>query len=211
MKSINLIDLETKRKEHLKKFGIDDETIKEYKSKIKQKGNRDELSKELYDLISSKNFNEKESVEKITELIITGADVDYHEEKKGNFPLLICCRKGYEVLFTMLIRFGADVNNKNNYGTTALMAASIHGYYSLVDLLIEKGADIDARCIDGDNSLDSAKRHNELDCIRSLKKASCNLLPYDYNIKSKKVKTTHELAMNEIENANIELEKIYKK
>ena len=211
MKNINIIELSNKREEHLKKYRIDDESIKECKEKIRPKGNIEELSKELHLLISSKNFNEEESFERMTELIIKGANVDYKDEKKGDFPLLICCRKGYKGTFILLIRFGANINNKNNYGTTATMAAARHGYDELLKLLIEKGADIDERCIDSDNALDSAKIHNELDCVKLLEESSCITSSYDYQIETLEEKTTHAKVMSIIDKALIDLDKVVDK
>lgn len=211
MNNVNIIKLNNERIEHLKKYGIDVETIGEYKSKIKSNSKSEELSKELFLLIKSKDFNEKENIEKMTELIINGADVDYHDEAKGDFPLLICCKKGYVGTFILLLKFGADVNNKNNYGTTATMAAARHGYDELLKILIYKNADIDARCIDGDNALDSAKIHHELDCIRILKNASCITSSYECKIETTEEIITHEKALAKIEEAYTKLQNLMKK
>ena len=39
---------------------------------------------------------------------------------------------------------GADVNAKNDFGSTPLIAAALEGHKEIVELLIAKGADVDA-------------------------------------------------------------------
>ncbi len=208
MINVDIINLDKKREENLKKYGIDKKTIEKYKAKIKDKGNKIELSKELYTLISSKSFNDTNNINEVTSLILRGADLNYHNEKKGDFPLLICCRKGYFNTFILLVKFGADINNKNNYGTTATMASARHGYEEMLKLLIQMGANIDARCIDKDNALDSAIKHNEENCIKLLKDASCITALYECELEQK---ITYKNVVDQLDKASKELELILKK
>ena len=153
-----VLSLEEKKKQRLKEYGISKEVF-ENKTKKKKKNTKKDnvLSKELFDTINSKNSSP--DVKKIEALIKDGADVNYKEEEKGNYPLLICARKGYDEIAALLINNGADVNLVNNYGTTALMAAARHDNYELCEVLLILGADINAQCIDGDTALFSAKMH----------------------------------------------------
>lgn len=52
-----------------------------------------------------------------------------------------------------LIEQGADVDAKNEYGWTALMAAAWWGNTEIVKLLIQAGADVNAENIDGGTAL----------------------------------------------------------
>lgn len=49
----------------------------------------------------------------------------------------------------VLIKHGADVNAKSNYGFTALMEAAGRGHTEIVDALIKSGADVNAKDNDG--------------------------------------------------------------
>lgn len=77
----------------------------------------------------------------------------------------------------LLIAHGADVNQKNFRGATALMGAAAAGPASVVKYLIEKGADVNARDKDGATALMTAEHRQALfdpserdEIIRVLKK-----------------------------------------
>ena len=154
----SVLSLEEKKKQRLKEYGISKEVF-ENKTKKKKKNTKkdNELSKELFDTLNSKTSSP--DIKKIEALIKDGADVNYKEKEKGNYPLLICARKGYDEIAALLINNGADINLANDFGTTALMAAARHDNYELCEVLLILGADINAQCIDGDTALFSAKMH----------------------------------------------------
>lgn len=154
----SVLSLEEKKQQRLKEYGISKEVL-ENKTKKKNKNTKKDnvLSKELFDTLNSKTSSP--DIKKIEALIKDGADVNYKEKEKGNYPLLICARKGYDEIAALLINNGADVNLVNDYGTTALMAAARHDNYELCEVLLILGADINAQCIDGDTALFSAKMH----------------------------------------------------
>ena len=154
----SVLSLEEKKKQRLKEYGISKEVFENKTTKKKKNTKKDNvLSKELFDTLNSKTSSP--DVKKIEALIKDGADVNYKEEEKGNYPLLICARKGYDEIAALLINNGADVNLANDFGTTALMAAARHDNYELCEVLLILGADINAQCIDGDTALFSAKMH----------------------------------------------------
>jgi ankyrin repeat protein len=61
----------------------------------------------------------------------------------------------------LLIANGADVNQKNFRGATALMAAAIDGPASVVKYLLEHGADVNARDKDGTTALMCAESQRD--------------------------------------------------
>lgn len=180
MNDISLYILEEEKIKKLKEYKLDEKSISQFKSKIEKTDDetKKKLGKELLELISSKK---KESVmsddfiNKVIELIISGADIEFKDENKGNFCLLICARKGFLEIAYILLRAGANVNQSNKYFTTATMAAARHGYKELLELLILLGADINAKCYDGDTALMGAKIHNQKECFDILVRAQSYL------------------------------------
>lgn len=170
MNSVSLAFLEEAKLKKLEKFKLDEKSILEFQSKIKvaDGGKRNSLGKELLEYISSKKkYSEvtDDFINKVLELIVSGANLEYKDERKGDFSLLICARKGFLEIAYLLLRAGANVNQVNNYFTTTTMAAARHGHKELLELLILLGADVNAKCFDGDNALMSAKRHGQQECF----------------------------------------------
>lgn len=155
----------------LNKYGLDDKSIKEFRSKIKRASDseKESLGSELLNTISKKGFND--DFNRVLELIYNGADIEYKNSKKGDYALLICARKNYIKTFITLIKAGANVDQVNDYLTTAVMASARHGNKEILEILILFGADINKRCLDGDSALMSAKMHNQSECFNMLVQA----------------------------------------
>jgi len=175
MNNVSLNLLESNRIEFLKKYGLDSESIQTNRGRIKEVSDDEanNLGKELFDLVSNKSFND--DYEKVCELICNGANIEYKDENKGNFALLICARKKYLQTFLVLLKFGANVNQVNNFLTTATMASARHGNKEMLEILIKMGANVNARCLDGENAIMSAKRHDRVECFNLLVEASAYL------------------------------------
>ena len=94
--------------EILNKYGLDDKSIKEFRSKIKRVSDseKESLGSELLNIISKKGFND--DFNRVLELIYNGADIEYKNSKKGDYALLICARKNYIKTFITLIKAGAN-------------------------------------------------------------------------------------------------------
>ena len=180
MNNASLVLLENTKLKKLEDYKLDEKSISEFKSKIKQVDDetKNNLGKELFELISSKKKSseiDEEFTNKVIELIINGSNLEYKDEKKGDFSLLLCARKGFLEIAYLLLRSGANANQSNNYLTTSIMAAARHGYKELLELLILLGANVNAKCLDGDNALMSAKRHNQQECFDILVHAQSSL------------------------------------
>lgn len=170
MNNASLILLENAKLKKLEEYKLDERSISEFKDKIKEVDDetKKNLGKELFELISSKKKSSEvtdDFTNKVIELITNGADIEYQDDKKGDFSLLLCARKGFLEIAYLLLRAGANVDQVNNYLTTSTMAAARHGHKELLELLVLLGADVNAKCFDGDNALMSAKRHGQQECF----------------------------------------------
>jgi ankyrin repeat protein len=105
---------------------------------------------EITPLISAINSDSEQRVEVVSILISGKAQIN----PEGQFlisPLMHAV--GDLEMVKLLIANGADVNQKNVRGATALMAAAIDGTASVVRYLLEQGADVNARDKDGTTAL----------------------------------------------------------
>ena len=59
--------------------------------------------------------------------------------------LINCSIRGDFEAVKLLLENGADINNPDRYGRTALLWASRHGHLEVVKLLLENGADINSQ------------------------------------------------------------------
>lgn len=173
-KDVRLVELENYRVILLQSNNLHKDATDTFRASIKQVSveESESLGKELFEHVSAKQF--KDDTDKVIELIQKGANIGYQNEK-GDFPLLVCARKGHLNTFIVLIKAGANVNQTNNYLTTTTMAAARHGQKEMLRILIQFGADINARCLDGDTAIMSAKRHSKQECFDILKNAQASL------------------------------------
>ena len=105
---------------------------------------------EITPLISAINSDSEQRVEVVSILISGKAQIN----PEGQFlisPLMHAV--GDLEIVKLLIANGANVNQKNVRGATALMAAAIDGTASVVRYLLEQGADVNARDKDGTTAL----------------------------------------------------------
>ena len=63
---------------------------------------------------------------------------------------------------------GADINQKDKCGNTALMMASEYGCNEVVELLIQKGADVNAESNKGWTALMNASRNDDREIVELL-------------------------------------------
>lgn len=180
MNNSSLMILENAKLKKLEKYKLDEKSISEFKSKIKDVDDvaKNNLGEALLSLISSREKNSKvtdDFTNEVIELIVNGANIEYKNKTKGDFSLLVCARKGFQEIAYILLRAGANVNQVNNYLTTPTMAAARHGCKELLELLILLGADVNAQCLDGDNALMSAIIHGQQECFDILVHAQTHL------------------------------------
>jgi hypothetical protein len=75
----------------------------------------------------------------------------------------------------LLIKCGANINAKNNYGSTALMYASETGHIEVVKLLIEAGANVNVKNKSESTALIYAAGNNRINIIEILLKAGADI------------------------------------
>jgi len=109
---------------------------------------------ELTPLTITINSRHEQRFEVAKILLEAKAEVNF----KGRFAMspLMHALEDLEMV-KLLIEHGADVNQKNFRGATALMASAVGRDPSVVKYLIEKGADVNARDIDGTTALMGAE------------------------------------------------------
>ena len=73
-------------------------------------------------------------------LLDAGADPNIADGNRRNTPALIASSRGYLEMLKLLIKYGADINIKNQYGNYPLDAAISNKHQNVVDYLISNGA-----------------------------------------------------------------------
>ena len=78
-------------------------------------------------------------------------------------------------LLEIAIREGADVNAKNEYGSTPLHKSARHGRLEVARALIDKGADVNAKNDDGSTPLLLSAENGRLEVVRALIEAGADV------------------------------------
>ena len=92
-------------------------------------------------------------VAQVESLLKAGCDVNAHDFKSGDTPLLVAVQGNHQDVAAVLIAHGADVNAKNGAIQTALYAAKNK---DMTEFLIAHGADLSVRDASGDTPLHDA-------------------------------------------------------
>ena len=80
----------------------------------------------------------------VEQFVCEGADVN-RKTAHGTTPLLWAAQKGHVETVRALLRLGADINARDEFGC-ALLHAAHNGHIALVAALIERGWDVNAQC-----------------------------------------------------------------
>jgi ankyrin repeat protein len=90
----------------------------------------------------------KGQAEMVEMLLAGGAGTDFTDEIYGRNLLQLAALNGYLDIVTLLLSYGAPVNDLDNSGSTALQYAARYGHERVADLLIEHGATVDVGLIE---------------------------------------------------------------
>jgi len=93
-------------------------------------------------------------------------EMDYDFNSTEDFRR--AAQEGNAEAVKLFIKANMDVNSHNEYGLTALLAATRFRHADVARLLIENGADVNARADDGDTPLLFAADGNMVDIVRLL-------------------------------------------
>ena len=169
-------DIDTQIEMRKKELGIDEESIKEFKEKIKNVSNDEagKLGNELVDKLLDEDDNE--NYEEFLKLIMSGANVNFkNTEYNLSFPLIICARNNFLKTFITLIKAGADINMVTDFGMTSAMIATTCGNKEILEILILLGADINLKNFNGDTALSLASLYEKKECFDMLVEAGAHL------------------------------------
>lgn len=87
------------------------------------------------------------------------ADVDWRSSPNGQFPLLRAAALGYSSIADILLENGAYIDERDRWGTTALVAAAKYNHVDIVRDLLDRGADKNATDVEGHTALWEAEQY----------------------------------------------------
>ncbi|MFN7097892.1 MAG: ankyrin repeat domain-containing protein, partial [Gammaproteobacteria bacterium] len=127
-------------------------------------------------LLKAINNNNKNAVQQL--LIENKKILNWPRDKETNIfaPLLSATEKGYLEIIKMLVVNGASLDEKDEYGRTALHIAASNNRYDIVKLLLEHGIPLDKKDNFGRTALHWAASKDGLKIVKLLleKNASLN-------------------------------------
>ena len=103
-------------------------------------------------------------------------DSKTNSNTKMNKRKRVVISKKIEVLFSLFIKNGANINQANNDGITPLFVASHKGNVKLVSLLLNHGASVNQAAKDGYTPLDIASENNHVAIVSLILKFTGKLI-----------------------------------
>jgi len=103
----------------------------------------------------------------------------------SGIPILeLAARHGHERVVDLLLRRGAEVNQLDGQGGTALMAASLEGHVGVIETLVRCGANLNHQHSNGGTALMLAAATNHPDVVRRLLVAGSDMEARDVENKT---------------------------
>jgi ankyrin repeat protein len=103
----------------------------------------------------------------VEELVKAGVKI---EAKINGAPMIVlAAESNCAPAIEMLLSRGADVDEPNEDGNTALMSAASHGFAPLVQLLLDRGADMERTNKSNESAWLIAAMSNEREIVESLR------------------------------------------
>lgn len=82
-------------------------------------------------------------------LLGLGPDLEFNTNDNGETVLIYASRHNCEGTVSKLLKAGAKVESKDNYGWSSLIHASCEGFKDVVELLLVHGANVNTKTNDG--------------------------------------------------------------
>lgn len=101
-------------------------------------------------------------------------------DEEGNTGLQFASAGGHEQLVRFLLRKGASVDSRNNYGWSPLMQAARFGHLTVAHILLENGAEINGRNRLGASILTMAARGGHTHVFKLLLESGAFVDDYDH-------------------------------
>jgi hypothetical protein len=109
-----------------------------------------------------------EDVDEVKRLLATGADVNVLDTGIDSTALAQAVQRDNRELIKILLDAGADVNEKNHSGLTALMYVSDDTSIEVVGDLMAAGAKVDLKDDEGKNALHHAASYDNAEALQAL-------------------------------------------
>lgn len=121
-----------------------------------------------------------------------GANVDLPTEEEGDTPLLMAARYGLPLHAQLFLRYGANINNTNSSGETALGVACSEaqqklgedqddGHLQVCSLLLNYGANVNLADNEQRTPLHKAARNVQISMVQLLLDHGADINAIDYN------------------------------
>jgi hypothetical protein len=105
---------------------------------------------------------------RIRNYLAAGIPVDYQFKDGSGTPLIVASFVDQVNVVSLLIKLGADVNERDSGKNTPLHWAAYYGHLAVINLLLENGAHIDAQKNTGATPLLLAVMRNKLQAVELL-------------------------------------------
>ncbi|MDR3348223.1 MAG: ankyrin repeat domain-containing protein [Acidaminococcales bacterium] len=105
---------------------------------------------------------------KVETMLAQGADPNAHSGVSGFSALMAACLFSDDALARILVKAGADVNQRTLQGESALYYAIVRNNTEMALMLLENGAQTQIKTIAGDTLYQAARRHNNARLMTAL-------------------------------------------
>ena len=122
------------------------------------------------DLLDAAEFGD---INKIMDLLESGADPNFQEDDMGETALMIASREKWLPIVELLLDIGANPNLKDNEGNTALMYTAVYNsniHLKIIRLLLNSGANPLIKNNYGETAYDSALLFGYIENAKLIKK-----------------------------------------
>jgi ankyrin repeat protein len=142
----------------------------------------------------------------ICQHVKAGSDLNVPESSLSSSPLITAAALGRTDAAEILIDGGADLNYKNDDGSTALITAIAFGKTEVAEILIDAGADLDTKNNEGSSALHTAAFFCNVEIVEALLENGI-----DKSIRNKNLATAMEIVERPFEEVKAVYDHIGKK